>query len=449
MQVIKPSTIGLTDGSFARDTTGTYFDAARALQTAAINIPRLNYNRVTGIFEGLLIEPASTNLLLNSATLSTQNVTVTAVTHTISFYGTGSITLSGTATATVAGNANVYVRNTLVFTPSAGTLTVTVSGSVTLAQLEARVTATSYIPTTGTSAARAADVITGTNLLYTNATDPNAVWSSGTTYTLGQKVRYLNIVYESLQNSNLNKTPTTNPTFWLNLGNDNMHAALDTSTSTATSATTELTYIVKVDNPAALAFINVEAAIIEISCTDQTTGEIFYSNTLGLTGENVQDWYQYFFFDPLVKRTQIVITSLGASFLNTVVTVRLRNSVGTQAYLGTLIAGPLTRLGQLQASPTVGIIDYSRKDTDDFGNYTFVQRAFSKRLSAEIFLENTQLNGVQRYLTGLRATPALWIGSDDPQYEETLIVYGFYKDFSTTIAYPQVSMCSLEIEGLT
>jgi hypothetical protein len=79
--------------------------------------------------KGLLREPeARTNLLLNSGTLSTQNVTVSAVQYVLSFTGTGTVTLSGASTAgplvgTGTGENN---RVQLVFTPSAGTLTCTV-----------------------------------------------------------------------------------------------------------------------------------------------------------------------------------------------------------------------------------------------------------------------------------------------------------------------------------
>jgi hypothetical protein len=75
---------------------------------------------------------APNNLLLNSATLSTQSITTVASNYIISMYGTGSITLSGTATGTITGTGaanQVYLK----VTATAGTLTLTVSGSVTSA----------------------------------------------------------------------------------------------------------------------------------------------------------------------------------------------------------------------------------------------------------------------------------------------------------------------------
>jgi hypothetical protein len=70
------------------------------------------------------------NLLLNTETLSTQSVTVAATSQTLRFEGTGSVTLSGTATGTYS--AGTHTLNT-----TAGSLTLTVSGSVTRADLRA------------------------------------------------------------------------------------------------------------------------------------------------------------------------------------------------------------------------------------------------------------------------------------------------------------------------
>lgn len=143
-------------------TVGEYVPTTSTINSA----PRFDHNPTTGESLGLLVEEARTNLLLNSATLSTQNVTVTAAAHTLSFTGTGTVTLSGTSTAgplvgTGTGEAN---RVSLTFTPTAGTLTLTVSGTVSNAQLEPGSFRTSYIPTTTAAATRSADVasITGT-----------------------------------------------------------------------------------------------------------------------------------------------------------------------------------------------------------------------------------------------------------------------------------------------
>ena len=79
---------------------------------------------------------APNNMLTNSATLTTRSVTVQPVAYILSFKGTGSVAKSGAATGVLAGTGatdRVYEK----FTPSAGSVTLTVSGSVTDAQLEA------------------------------------------------------------------------------------------------------------------------------------------------------------------------------------------------------------------------------------------------------------------------------------------------------------------------
>lgn len=94
----------------------------------------------------------------------------------------------------------------------------------------------------------------------------------------------------------------------------------------------------------------------------------------------------------------------------------------------------------------IGIIDYSRKEADQFGVISVVERAFAKRMTARVVMQTDAVDDIHRNLAALRATPVLWIGSET---FESLTVYGFYKEFSIDLAYPTVSYCSLTIEGLT
>ena len=163
--------------TFTRASTGTYFDATGTMQTAAINAPRWDYDPVSLQLRGLLLEDARTNLLLNSAALVTQSVTTTAVATTLSFYGTGTITYSGAASGSLVGTGTQRVS--AKFTPAAGTLTLTVTGSVTNAQLEPGLFVTSYIPTTAATATRSADSCTISSANMSPwFTSPGGSWSA-------------------------------------------------------------------------------------------------------------------------------------------------------------------------------------------------------------------------------------------------------------------------------
>ena len=116
---------------FSRATVGTAEDlAGNIIQFASGQLRRTD--------KGVLIEETRINLFLNSAVGVTQNITVAAVAYTLSFRGTGTITLTGTSTAGPLVGTGTANRVTLTFTPTAGTLTLTVTGSCTNVQRSAR-----------------------------------------------------------------------------------------------------------------------------------------------------------------------------------------------------------------------------------------------------------------------------------------------------------------------
>lgn len=160
------ATTSTPNWSFTRATTANYHNANGTLTSFGSGVPRIGSR-------GLLVEVARTNLFLNSDTGATQNVTVTAAAHTLSFYGTGTITLSGVSTAGPLVGTGANTRVSLNFTPTAGVLTLTVSGTCTNVQLELGTGASSYISTAGAAVTRNADVaiVTTPGVVY-----PMSLW---------------------------------------------------------------------------------------------------------------------------------------------------------------------------------------------------------------------------------------------------------------------------------
>lgn len=142
--------------SYSRTGAKSEQDSTGAVVAFAANAPGI----ASGV--GYWARAAFTNLLLNagsSSTLSTQNVTVTAQAYTLSFIGTGTVTLSGTSTAGPLVGTGANNRVSLTFTPTAGTLTLTVSGSVTYAGLVTGSMPGPIIATAGSTATAAADAM--------------------------------------------------------------------------------------------------------------------------------------------------------------------------------------------------------------------------------------------------------------------------------------------------
>ena len=193
--------------AFTRASSGTFVGSDGLIQSAGNNVARFDHDPVTLACKGLLIEESRTNLVFPSNILTTQTRTVTAVAHTLSFYGTGTVVLSGVAVATVTGTGAYPTRTTLTFTPTAGSLILTVTGSVTQAQLEAGSFPTSYIPTTTASVIRSADVCSISGSAFSGFYNPlegsfatSQIFNAPASSTIGQ------VVFDVNDTTTLNRT---------------------------------------------------------------------------------------------------------------------------------------------------------------------------------------------------------------------------------------------------
>lgn len=111
-----------------------------------------------------------------------------------------------------------------------------------------------------------------------------------------------------------------------------------------------------------------------------------------------------------------------------------------------LDGGEVIDLGETEATPTIGIVDYSRRVTDDYGVTTVVERGFARRMSVRLVVPFDQTDALQRNLAAIRAKPAQWVADDRFAW---LDFRGFFKDFEIDLAVPPKSYCTLTVEALT
>lgn len=293
-----------------------------------------------------------------------------------------------------------------------------------------------------------------TDVMLVSSTAPETdfpEWNAATPYVVGDKCIRIGThrIYECLVN-NTNFIPENNLTGatpkWLDIAPTNRWSMFDNVVGTSTSITTPLTIVLTPGESLSGIYLGeLIGKTATVSMKSTVGGTTIYSKTITLDGSVITSFYDWF-YQPYEQLTDLVLTDLPFHYYTPELTITLSSSSGTVS-CGVCKFGEVIDVGGTQYGSTAGIIDYSIKNTDAFGNYTIAERAFSKRASFKVFTDLVDFNKIFRRLATLRAVPCVWIGTEEAFYEP-LIIYGFYKDFSIEVTYPTMNYCSLDVEGL-
>ena len=292
--------------------------------------------------------------------------------------------------------------------------------------------------------------ITDSNLTSSNVLeDDYAEYVAGTTYVVDDYVIVkgtVHKVYVSLQAANLGNYPPDNTSgetpYWLEVGSTKPWRMFDTQVATQTEATTEIIVEIAPGRINSLAMLEVEAAEIEVTLTDPVAG-IVYNETIDMVSDSgVQDLYAYF-YEPIVRDTDAVKLDI-PPYVDATLKVEIRNTGGT-AKIGMMVVGTKKFLGTTKWKPQISILEYSRKETDDFGNPTLVVRKSARLMNVDLFMDTSYASELRRTLAEYSAVPVVWVGHED--YQST-IIYGFYRSFAIVLDNYSTSDCTLDIEGL-
>ncbi len=295
--------------------------------------------------------------------------------------------------------------------------------------------------------------ITETMLTSSNVPETDyPAWVSGTTYALNARVIRTSThkVYQRAVAGAGTTPPETDTVNWVEIGATNRWAMFDGKVGTVTSQADSLTVTLQPGRLNSLALLNIDASTVTVSLVVESV-EV-YAALIDLdSGVKVGNWYDYF-YEPIYTQDTLTLTDLVDAALLDVpaystgtLTVTLTRTGGTVS-CGLMVVGLVYTIGTTAIGASVSIRDFSRKDVDDFGNYTIVQRGYSKKISTRVFVDREKSDEVVKNMSRYRATNMVWLGSSDIG---SLIAYGFASDWRLAFQNIRFSEFSLEIEGMT
>jgi len=320
--------------------------------------------------------------------------------------------------------------------------------------------------------------ITEAVLTSSSVSEDDAIeWTAAGGYALGQRVirRATHRVWESLLERNVGHDPAITTGAWLDVGPTNRWAMFDQALGSVTTDEAPIVVTLR-PGPAAsgLAILDCNAATVRVQAPgyDRTvapsggSGAALFLDLSLAAGASITVtltpfgkaatrvvWDDGFAWDDSVSWQDTVAGTAtvepptwsddeGVS--DTTEWQDSRGGDGT-VFVGTMLLGILRPLGITEGSATSGITDYSRRETDEFGETMIVPRAWAKRMAGKALIRTDAVDQVVGRIAAVRAVPSLWLGDAGV---DSLIVYGFFKDFSVEVG-ETLSKLTLSIEGFS
>lgn len=320
------------------------------------------------------------------------------------------------------------------------------------AQFESGLTPTSYIETDSSVATREADEQSEPPVLVLSniEEDDHADWEDDVEYVAGDQriVRGdYHKVYESVS-TNTNKFPPENPADWIDQGATNRWRMFDMEVGPEKQTVSDdsnnlIDVLVGVDEPVnSVVLLNMDGSNVRVIMRDESAAEVYnyYRDLLGSSYES--SWWAWF-LGSRSRSSTLVLTDLPPYRPSTIQVIL--DGGDAPAKLGKMIVGYGEEIGCARYGTSVGIVDFSAKGRDAFGNNFVIERRYIDRAEFDVQILTNRVDEVKALLAGVRATPVVYIG--DVNFSST-VLYGFYKDFSIIISGPKRSDVSIQVESI-
>lgn len=274
--------------------------------------------------------------------------------------------------------------------------------------------------------------------------DEYPAYDPAETYPADARVIHGHSVFQSVQADNVGHEPAVSAEWWVEIGPTNRMKAFDLSHSTQTRFSGSAWFEIKAGKAVnAVSLLAIDGLrSVRIRVIDPGYGTVYDKTTMLWTHPDQSGWYPWTFGE---RRERKVFHALDLPSYRTA-TIRIDIEAAANAGIGVLLVGRQEQigLGVLQGV-RMGIRDYSKKTTNEWGDVELLKRGFARTRSIQVLCENSQLDNVDRLLSGLRATPLLWLISKTMEQPN---VYGWFTDYDIGIQYSRHFELALNLEGL-
>lgn len=241
-------------------------------------------------------------------------------------------------------------------------------------------------------------------------------------WRIGDKCVYDGVSYVSMMDKNLD-TPlfgsTKDTPTWKKIGNSNRYNMFNDEQQSQTERPDSLSVTLN---------FNSDFDTIALFNIDGTNVNIVHN---GVINDNYD----------ITGKTKLIISDFaGVSGSNLVITI---SNSGSIAKCGKLIVGEAFVIGESAYPTALRLQDYSRKETDDFGNITIIKRPNSKTIDYTVAIAESNADAIYDKLSSLTTTPCLYVDDDD-RYP----VFAYYEDMPLIISQPNINLVSLKVQEL-
>lgn len=280
-----------------------------------------------------------------------------------------------------------------------------------------------------------------------DATAGEVEWAAGT-YNLGDRVikSSTHLEYEVVADQSTTDDPEVgvlaDPQTWVVVGPTNRFKMFDEANNTSSVSTDLTVEIVPGDLVNSVACFNVNCEDITINAYDQGGALVYTKNIEMRSRPLVNGWYNYFYsgIDTINKFVTLDVPPTTNGKVEIIFT-------GTDASVGTCIAGKQLVIGDAQYGTSAELLDFSNPIEDKFGNITYTDGFTAKLVNFDILANTKDIDPIFVEFQTLGKTNAVFVGNPEEIGDSTL-VYGYVRDFNPVYSSPSKSQISLTVRGL-